>query len=554
MVLTFGLAPTAAAQAPTPAQPSTGGTKLPVRFSGEAESVGEGYAAHGIEARRPGSSYRLSLTPQMTLFGQFSAGFNILLSSEGSDLRQNISQLGFNPRYKWITMHVGDFSQTYSSYTVEGTRIRGGGVDLRPGILRFSLQAGRSQRTVSASAAGLAYKRNLYAASAGIGREGSSFIDFIVAKSKDDVSSLSTAVTDTTLLDTIAVALRPRIETRPQENLVVGTKGQVSLFSRRVTVRGEAAGSLITRDLESPDANPAGVSSGATLNSVLPLRLSTSGDYAYKVETEANLGRAGLRGGYEYVGAGYTSLGLAYLINDRRAFNLGGNLRLIGSRLNLQGQYQHQNDNMLGQKSTTTNRNALVGSAAILLSQKVSTSLTAVVNTMANHATVDTFLVDNHAFALTSSTSVQTSLFGRNTTISTSYALQRTADNNVITRIPGVTVHNLSTSVQVAVSKAVSLAPTASFAVTENAAAPTQQNVYVGFRGTARLKKVRTSFSATQTFSSGRGVFGVNGQLSYTLPWQGRLTFQARHNRYAAIGNRPAFDESFATLSLARSF
>src|SRR5882672_10529973 len=103
-------------------------------------STGELYGVRGIQSRRPGQSWRVSMSPQMTLFGEFSVGLSMLLSSEGSDFRQNISQLGLNPRYKWATLHLGDFSQNYSSYTVEGTRIRGAGLDLRPGILRFSVQ------------------------------------------------------------------------------------------------------------------------------------------------------------------------------------------------------------------------------------------------------------------------------------------------------------------------------------------------------------------------------------------------------------------------------
>jgi hypothetical protein len=376
----------------------------------------------------------------------------------------------------------------------------------------------------------------------------------MLVKAKDDVSSLAATLADTTLLDTIPVALRPRIETRPQENLVLGVQGQIGLLARRLVVRAEAAGALITKDLESPAANPGGVGGGTTVDPLMPLHLSTSGDLAYRFDADANLGSGGLRVGYEYVGAGYTSLGLAYLINDRRAYQLGGNVRLAQGKLNLQAQYQHQNDNLLGQKIATTDRNSIVASAAILLGRRFSTSLTAMTNVIANHAAVDTFLVDNRSFAFTASSSLQTSLLQRTTTLSLSYALQRSSDANPVTQIPQITVHNLSTAVQVSLSKTVSVSPSVSFAVTQNSAAATQSNVYAGFRGQARLGALRTSFGATQTWSAGRGVFGVTGQATYTLPWEGRLAFQLRHTRYDAIGTRPAFQETFATLSVARSF
>jgi len=167
---------------------------------------------------------------------------------------------------------------------------------------------------------------------------------------------------------------------------------------------------------------------------------------------------------------------------------------------------------------------------------------------------VDTFVVDAHTFALTSATSLQAHLLGLPTTYSLSYALQRVSDANVVTRIPDVTVHNLSTAAQVRLSRAISVAPTVSLAVTRNAAAPTQRNVYLGFRGQARKGRLSSSASVTQTFSSGRHVFGVQGQADYPVVWDARLSLQLRHTRYGAIGAQPAFQESFATLTLARSF
>lgn len=540
------------AQQPEPA-PTGPRLSLPARASGDITMVGEAYGIIGAPRRRPGQSWRVSMSPQLTLLNEFSMGVNILLSSEGSDLRQNISQFGLNPRYKWATFHVGDFSQNFTSYTLQGTRVRGAGVDLRPGILRVSLQGGQSQRTVAAGAAGLAYRRNMFAASLGVGREGSSYIDLMLVKAKDDVSSLADALADTTLLDTIPVELRPRIETRPQENLVIGAQGQIGLLQRKLVVKSEAAVALITKDLESPRVLADSVSGGA-LDPLIPLRLSSSGDIAYRLEADANLGKGGLRGSYEYVGAGYTSLGLAYLINDRRAYHLGGNARLMGGKLNLQGQVQHQNDNLLGQKTTTTDRNSVVGTAAVMFSRTFTASLTGMINLIANDATVDTFVVHNRSLALTASTSLQTSLFGKVSTLSVSYAFQNSTDANSVTNLPEVTVQNVSTALSMRVSKGFTVAPTLSFAVTSNSAAPSQRNVYAGFRASGRLGELRTSASATQTWSSGRGVFAMMGQANYTLPWESRMSLQLRHTRYDAFGTRPAFNESFATLSVSRAF
>lgn len=540
---------------PTPAPGFPAPTSyFPARFTGEMTLTEELYGVNGIASRRPGESWNIGMSPNLLLFGEFSVGVNVLLSSEGSQFRQNIGQLGLNPRIGWATFHLGDFTDNYSTYTVQGTQVRGAGVDLRPGFLRISIQGGQSQRTVSGGLGDLAYKRNLFAASVGVGKEGGSFVDVMVVKAKDDASSLSSQLADTLLLDTIPPALRPKVETRPEENLVVGTRGQLQLLANKVTVKAEAAGALTTGDQSSPAVNPGSVSSGGLLNDLIPLRLSTSGDFAYHVQADANLGRASIRGGYEYIGAGYQSLGLSYLINDRRAIDLGGTLRLLQGQLTLQGQYQHQNDNLLHQKAATTDRDAVMGTASMLLGRTLTLSVTAMDNVIANDAAVDTFKIDNRSFALSTNASIQSRLFGRPSTISLSYALQHTADDNIVTQIPGVTVHNLATSVQIPITKALSLAPTASLAVIQNTGAATQQNIYLGARAQYRTGALRTSGGLTQTFSNGRHVFGLTAQADYPLFWDSRLSLQARHTRYGAIGNQPAFQESFFTMSLARSF
>src|SRR5690625_7751885 len=91
-----------------------------------------------------------------------------LLSSEGVDLRQNINQIGLSPSWRWITLHLGDFSRGYSPYTLEGTRLRGAGIDLTPGIFTFSVQGGRAQRTVAPGAGATGDKRKMFAARWGV--------------------------------------------------------------------------------------------------------------------------------------------------------------------------------------------------------------------------------------------------------------------------------------------------------------------------------------------------------------------------------------------------
>ncbi len=528
----------------------------PVRLSGEITTMGQLYAASGIANRWPGASYDVELTPQITLFNDVSAGLNILMSSQGSQVRQSLNQFGFNPSWRWITFHAGDFSDDYTENTLQGTRVRGFGLDLKPAGFTFSLQGGQSQRAVAAGAGGAAYARHIFAGQIGVGRQDASFLTLTFVKAKDDPGSLTPAVTDTTLLDTIPVALRPQAQTRPEENFVMGLAGQLSLLGSRLVLKGEGDGSVLTSDLSSPVANASAVRFGTLVSHFMPLRLSSSGDYAYKLDGSYAFGTAALRAGYQYVGAGYTSLGLAYTINDRVSYTLGGNVGLWQNSLLLTGQLMHQNDNLLRQKVATTNQDALMLSAAVRPTQNFTASLSAMSTIVANDAANDTFAINNRTVGVNSTFALQDSLFGRATTYSLSYGVQHTAQAAGIAAVPSVTVQNVSVSVQVGLSKVISVAPSVSLSATQTQGAATQDNVFVGFRGQGRFLggKLTATCDASQTYSQGRAVTGVNSQVAYSLPWGSRLNFQTRYNHYAALGNTPAFAESFATLTVSRSF
>ena len=554
--LAFTAAALAALTPRAAAQDVVQAVQNPVRLSGSITTMGQLYAASGIANRWPGASYDIEMTPQITLFNDVSAGIDILVSSQGSQVRQSLNQFGFNPSWKWITLHAGDFSDDYSENTLQGTRVNGFGLDLKPAGFTFSLQGGESQRAVAAGAGGAAYARHIFAGQLGFGRQDASFLNLTFVKAKDDPNSLTPAVTDTTLLDTIPVALRPQQQTRPEENFVMGLAGQLSLLGNRLVVKGEGDGSVLTSDLTSPLANASAVRFGSLVSHFMPLRLSSSGDYAYKLDGSYTFGTAALHGSYQYTGAGYTSLGLAYTINDRIAYTLGGNVGLWQNRLLLTGQLMHQNDNLLHQKVATTNQDAVIISAAARPAQDITASLSAMSTVVANDAANDTFAINNRTVGVNSTFALQDSLFGRATIYSVSYGIQHTSQSAGIAAVPHVTVQNVSASVQVTLSKVISVAPSLSFSATQTQGAATQDNVFIGFRGQGRFLngKLTASFDASQTYSNGRAVTGVNSQVGYALPWGSRLNFQTRYNHYAALGNTPAFAESFATLTVSRSF
>lgn len=536
------------------------GFHLPIGFSGQASVVGEMYGHSGVQARRPANAWRTSIAAQAVLFGQIRLGVDVLVSTAGAQVRQNINQFGLNPSWSWGTLHLGDFSRSYSSLTIQGVRIRGAGIDLRPGIFRFSIQGGRVQRTVSAGADGSAYRRNLVAAKLGLGRETGTFLDLDVVKAKDDIHSLeqSLFVVDSILVDTIPEGLRPQVGTRPQENLTTGLNGQLMLLDRRLVLKGEAAVALITRDLLAPEVGSGG-GAVSLLSKVQPIRLSTSGDYSYKVDGTLSLQRGSVRGGYEYIGPGYTSLGLPYLINDRQSYHAGGNVRMLGNRLSLQGQVRHQTNNLASQKRGTITRNTANASTVVQLGSRATAMLSGMLNTIVGDASSDTFAVNSRSTALNAMTSLRGHLVGLPTVLSVTVGFQHTTDSNPIRPAPAVSAENVTTALQFQITPAISLAPSISgvFTSFSGANAPDgQTNIYAGLgsRGHFLHGRLRTAANFSRTFSNGREVTSGSAQVGYPVLWDATLSLRARYNNYTAYGMRPAFHESFITMTLTRSF
>lgn len=160
-------------------------------ISGELGAYGELYSIKGQPARRPKSSGRIFFRPTLELFGLMQIPFEFLISSEGSSARQNINQFGINPSWEWGNLHLGDFTEEYSQYTLSSINIRGAGINLTPGIFRFSTTAGFTQRSVPGGAQDGTFKRFLFAAKLGIGKETNSYVDLIFLRAKDEVGSLN---------------------------------------------------------------------------------------------------------------------------------------------------------------------------------------------------------------------------------------------------------------------------------------------------------------------------------------------------------------------------
>lgn len=543
-------------QSPVPVVPpkdSGGGNMawLTSRLGGQMQVFSENYGISGMERRRPGGTWRVMATPRLGIIGGTEVGLDLLLSSEGSDARQSINQVAFEPTWGWGQIHLGDFSKDYSPYTMTGLRIRGGGLDLEGRGMRVSVQAGRSASLITGAVDGPTYRRSIIAAALGLGRVGERSIDVRLVRGQDALIPDEVQPFDTLGLDTLPADLRPQQRTRPQENLVLAAASTLRLFGRRLSLRGEVAGAVLTRDLTSPTANADSINS--PVGGLTTLRASSAGDAAWNVDAQWQVRAFGLRGGYEQVGAGFTSLGLAYLINDRRSWNAGGDVRLFQNVLMLQGRFQRQENNLQSQRLSTTTRDVLTGTVSTRLPGDLTVALVGLVATAGNDESNDTLLVDNRTATINTSVSRSWKFAGRPATVSVAHAMQTAEDRNPVRLTPKVTMQTANAALSIPVLAWLTAAPSVSAVLPSGDSQG--KNMLGGLRLTAKeTNGVSLSGQYTQTFVSARQVTTATTQIGWLMPGGLALTLQGRFMSFGPQGTRPAFSERFLTTTVGRSF
>ena len=420
--------------------------KLPVTIRGSVGTYGEAYSIQGREARRPSSTTRLFIRPTVTVMGM-DFPFEITVSSEETSFRQPFNRFGISPSWRWITVHAGDFYPRFSRFTLGGITVRGGGIDLRPGIFRLSVAVGRSQRAVTSGLGNDTYERNLWAIKFGLGKERGNFLDINVLRVMDDTTSVQ---------DSFDVA--------PQENLVVEIDGRLRLFKNRFSLRWKAAGSVHTRDMRSSEFKDADIPD--FVRNMYTPRLSTKADYIYQVETGIKLSRGSVQVGYGHIGPGFISLGTGSTVNDRRKISIKSNVKIIKRKLTFRGRYTQYRDNLEGQKRNTTTRESTALSFNIRPVQAVGFTVGHSRNTMGNDSKNDTTRVDTYNGRYTFNGRFSFEVFGISHALQSSYNFQKSERRNPLRAQKGFDVRNFTMGLSSQVWTGFSVG--ANFGVTSN--------------------------------------------------------------------------------------
>jgi hypothetical protein len=215
---------------------------------------------------------------------------------------------------------IGEVYPSYSKYILNGTKVTGLDLEYNPGMFYLAVSGLKNLDAIDS----VSFARKLWAGKIGVGGKDDNHFHITMMKAKDNLSSLD-------INDTMKVTSRMS----PMENVIVGTDGRIKFLKGRVSVKGEFSGSVITDDLRAPDLVSDDIPGIA--KDLISIKMGTHYDLMYNIESVVNIPESNtkLKGGYKYIGLGYSSLGAPSLTNGIKGFNVGIDQYLAEKKINV---------------------------------------------------------------------------------------------------------------------------------------------------------------------------------------------------------------------------
>lgn len=400
----------------------------PVRLSGGLNLGSELYSSSGITARRPRSTYRAILTPTLSIFDQVSLPFEIYLTSDDRGFRQPFNQFGVNPHlWGWLTLHAGYYSARISELTFGDARLLGGGVELTPGLFRFSFLYGRSQQAVQTDTTrnfrGV-YDRKVYALKLGYGSPNHFFVDLNFLHAEDDKGSIrnpTPGVSSDSVVSSFDVA--------PKENAVASLSYGIPILGPALQLTGETALAAFSNDTRLP------VKSGwFTLGSVFTTRTSSQIDGASTLSLNiVPMQTLSVKLNGKWIGPGFETLGYAQLPNDAMEFTIAPSYHLADGSFALRPSVGVQYNNLRNNHFSTTKRTIINVSSTIQPQQTYGLDLIYSNYGMRSNPRNDTLKIDNISQMVMISPRYMFPSWEGMSTLMASYTYQDFTDYNVVT-------------------------------------------------------------------------------------------------------------------------
>lgn len=404
------------------------------------------------KGRRPAQLYRVMFTPTIDFGGDLSLPINLnFLTPETNTLTPSVPSptlpqilqnpanafglSSITPKLKWAQFHLGSHSPTYSELTAGDQPLFGAGFDLTPGEFRVSASLGATQRAVepdtARNSAGT-YRRDQYMARIGYGSEGKTTVSLNAVFAKDDPSSLRSNIVR--IVPSHALAEDTAVVVPPDTVRLLAAEGMVTSLSLKVVVAegieltGEGALSSFTRDQSASIVdveNP--------LDFITPMRASTRADVGGNAALSFAFDAWGIKLSGVYLGAGFVPIGYAFGQSDKLELTVAPYLNLFDNALALRGSIGQRVNNLSSTAGETATH--LIGSASINANISEALSIAAQYSNygVRNSQVGDTLKVQNVSQSLSIDPTLALQTGGMLHTLTTSLALDKYDDFNVIT-------------------------------------------------------------------------------------------------------------------------
>ncbi|MBW7866980.1 MAG: autotransporter outer membrane beta-barrel domain-containing protein [Brumimicrobium sp.] len=263
--------------------------------------------------------------------------FSFSISQFSKSYSQPFTQFGLSPTYKWVTLHLGYRSMTFSRLIFDGQNFLGGGIELKPKWFRFGAFVGRLNKAINEDISldhhvQPQYSRLGYGVKIGFEEKfGSININYFHAQ--DKTSSIKE------IKDTLNRIF-------PQENTALGMNWSFRII-KVISFKGDFAFSVLNRNVF---YNPLGTVNEYEIPKFLTafqkVNATTVLGYAGNASLGVNLKWFGLTFGYRRIQPEYMSLGTPYRVTDIEAFSVIGNTSFFKRKVSLNASFNGQHNNL----------------------------------------------------------------------------------------------------------------------------------------------------------------------------------------------------------------
>ncbi len=211
----------------------------------------------------------------------------------------------------FTTLEIGKCRPNYSDLTLKGIPVSGVNIEFTPGNFYVAFSTGKTLRSIEPDSSTLpVYEQKLLFGKMGVGKKQGTHFYLTYLQVADKENSLPPP----SALDSI-----PRL--KPRSNHVIGTELKLAFFKKKLTIEGEGAVSLITRDTQAPEIPTEDSGIPSWIADIFKPNISSSIDYAYDVKANLVLKTTRITGGMSMVGPGFYTLGNPNLRNDRLTYH-----------------------------------------------------------------------------------------------------------------------------------------------------------------------------------------------------------------------------------------